>query len=175
MPGRLEARAAEALEAGRFVVAPAAQWSYPEPIARQRVGRLGAVLYALRHGDGSSHALYGLYSRDVASASWLELALDGSAWFEEGFCQPALQGEQSLVECVAVSAHGGSGGLIRLIPGRVVEGVTALQVLNDGQETSCEISTLGTFIALSVSRPGSSRPRLRARRGDRESTLDLPG
>jgi len=179
VPNQLQARAGSVLDAERFAVAPVERWSYPEPIARQRVGtRLGAVLYALRHGDGSSHVLYGLYSRDPATESWIEFALGGSPWFVEGFRQPAWHGEQPLLEWSAMSStHGGDWGdeLIRLIPGRVVEGVSALAVLEDGREASCEISSLGTFIVLSVSRPGSPPPRLRVRRGDRETTVDVSG
>ncbi len=175
MPGALKARAAEVHEAERFLVVPEAQWSYPAPIARQRLDTLGAVLYAVRHSDGSNHALYGLYRRETATAAWVELVLNGSAWLEDGFRQPTLQAEQPLVECVAVATHGGNGReLIRLIPGRVAERVTDLEILDDGREAPCEISSLGTFIALSVSRPASSPPPLRALSGDRETTLQLP-
>ncbi|MDQ6746158.1 MAG: hypothetical protein M3Z27_09140 [Actinomycetota bacterium] len=170
----LAARAAEALNSERFVVAPASGWTDPEPIARQRLGKLGAVLFAVRKDRGGNAALYGLYQDDPQVGGWLEVSLSGAAWFEDGFSQPPYAPGLPLVELVAVASHSEDGAdLIRMVPGQVVQGVSALRIVDDEHETPVEISSLGAFIALHASRTGLPAPRLIARHGGRDSALEL--
>lgn len=86
----LEARTAEALNSEQFVVAPASSWTNPEPIAWQRLGELGAVLFAVRGGHGGNKALYGLSRTSRRQAvGWKSVS--GGAWFEDGFSQPPYE------------------------------------------------------------------------------------